>query len=84
MSRRAVTGHQTDGKSIIASDTEVKGIAMPGSPGTNVNVLWGTDKTLTYPDEGTEPRHQDLFPPSRRLSFRRICSCSRQYAACGR
>ena len=63
MSRRVVTGHRADGKSIIASDEQVKGIDMPGSPGTNLNVMWGTDETLTYPDDGGEPRHHNWFPP---------------------
>lgn len=62
-SRRVVTGHRADGKSIIASDTQVKGIAMPGSPGTVLNLLWGADETLTYPDDGSEPSHRDWFPP---------------------
>lgn len=61
--RRVVTGHQADGKSIIASDEHVQGIAMPGSPGTNLNAVWGTDETLIYPDNGREPHHSDWFPP---------------------
>lgn len=61
--RRVVTGHRADGKSIIASDTAVEGITMPGSSGTILNPLWGTDETLSYPDDGSEPRHRDWFPP---------------------
>ena len=41
--RRVVTGHRADGKSIIASDEQVQGIDMPGSPGTNLNAVWGTN-----------------------------------------
>ncbi len=61
--RRVVTGHRTDGKSIIASDKEVSGIEMPGSPGTGGVILWGADQTLTYPDDGAEHRHHTWFPP---------------------
>lgn len=61
--RRVVTGHRADGKSIIASDEQVKGIDMPGSSGTNLNAVWGTNETLTYPDDGSEPRHNEWFPP---------------------
>ena len=61
--RRVVTGHRADGKSIIASDGEVAGIEVPGLPGATLTTLWGADETLTYPDEGGEPRHHDWFPP---------------------
>ena len=61
--RRVVTGHRADGKSIIASDTEVTGLDLPGRPGTTLTTLWGADETLTYPDAGGEPRHHDWFPP---------------------
>src|SRR5215813_2660816 len=61
--RRVVTGHRADGKSIIASDTEVTGLDLPGRPGTTLTTLWGADDTLTYPDAGGEPRHHAWFPP---------------------
>ena len=58
MSRRVVTGHRADGKSIIASDTAVKGIAMPGSSGTIYNFLWAND----YPHhEGTWPHSAEAI-----------------------
>ena len=61
--RRVVTGHRRDGKSIIASDQAVTGIELPGVPGAILTTLWGADETLTYPDDGGEPRHQEWFPP---------------------
>jgi mannose-6-phosphate isomerase-like protein (cupin superfamily) len=61
--RRVVTGHRRDGKSIIASDQAVTGLALPGRPGARLTTLWGADETLTYPDEGRDPRHQEWFPP---------------------
>jgi mannose-6-phosphate isomerase-like protein (cupin superfamily) len=61
--RRIVTGHRTDGTSIIASDSEVTGLALPGRPGSRLTTLWGADNTLTYPDAGGEPRHHEWFPP---------------------
>jgi mannose-6-phosphate isomerase-like protein (cupin superfamily) len=60
--RRVVTGHRTDGKSIIVSDKELSGIEMPGL-GTSAVTLWGSDQTLTYPDDGSEPLHHSFFPP---------------------
>ena len=61
--RRVVTGHRPDGKSIIASDEKVQGIDMPGSSGSHLNAVWGTDETLTYPDDGSEPSYTEWFPP---------------------
>ena len=61
--RRVVTGHHLDGKSFIASDEQIQGNTMPGSPGTELNAVWGTDETLTYPDNGSEPCYSDWFPP---------------------
>jgi mannose-6-phosphate isomerase-like protein (cupin superfamily) len=67
--RRVATGHRADGKSIIASDEEVQGVDVPGLPGANLTTLWGADETLTYPDEGGEPRHHDWFPPINGFRF---------------
>jgi len=61
--RRVVTGHRPDGRSIVASDKEVTGTALPGRPGAVLTTLWGADDTLTYPDAGGEPRHHEWFPP---------------------
>jgi mannose-6-phosphate isomerase-like protein (cupin superfamily) len=61
--RRVVTGHRPDGKSIIASDQAVPGIELPGRPGARLTTVWGADATLTYPDDGGEPRHHAWFPP---------------------
>ena len=61
--RRVVTGHRPDGRSIVASDKEVTGTALPGRPGAVLTTLWGADDPLTYPDAGGEPRHHEWFPP---------------------
>ncbi len=61
--RRVVTGHHPDGKSVIASDQEVEGTNVPGLAGATLTTLWGADETLSYPDDGTEPKHQAWFPP---------------------
>jgi mannose-6-phosphate isomerase-like protein (cupin superfamily) len=61
--RRVVTGHREEGKSIIASDKEVRRVEYPRRPGATLTTLWGADETLTYPDEGGEPPHHDYFPP---------------------
>ena len=61
--RRVVTGHHPNGKSVIASDQEVEGADVPGLPGATLTTLWGADETLSYPDDGTEPKHHAWFPP---------------------
>jgi mannose-6-phosphate isomerase-like protein (cupin superfamily) len=61
--RRVVTGHAANGKSIIASDAKVEGVAVPGLAGVYLTTLWGADKPITYPDNGSEPAHHAWFAP---------------------
>ena len=61
--RRVVTGHKSDGKAIIASDTEIDGIALELMPDFEFHRLWGADETLTFPDNGSKPCIQTYFPP---------------------
>lgn len=61
--KRVVTGHAANGKSIIASDSNVDGVAVPVLTGVYLTTLWGADKTITYPDSGGEPAHPAWFPP---------------------
>jgi hypothetical protein len=61
--RRVVTGHTAEGRSTIASDTEVDSISAALMPGVEFYRLWGTDSTPTVPF--VEPNHPHLsyFPP---------------------
>ena len=61
--RRVVTGHAANGKSIVASDSTIDGVAVPGLPGVYLTTLWGADQPCTYPDTGAEPPHPAWFPP---------------------
>ncbi len=61
--RRVVTGHAANGKSIVASDGKVDGVAVPGLAGVYLTTMWGNDKTFSYPDNGSEPPHHAWFPP---------------------
>ena len=58
--RRVVTGHTPEGKSTVASDTEVDGITMLRS---EHHRLWGADEVLTFPDDGSPPPFTNYFPP---------------------
>jgi hypothetical protein len=57
MVRRVVTGHNDAGKAVFASDEEIK--LQDGATG-----VWGADfRGLLYPDDGSQPAHEDeLFP----------------------
>ena len=59
---RVVTGHAANGKSIVANDGKIDGVAVPGLPGAYLPTLWGADQPFTYPDTGAEPPHPAWFP----------------------
>ena len=61
--RRVVTGHSGDGKSVVASDTQVDGFGPKLFPAMEFHALWGGDTAPTYPDAGTQLPHRDWFPP---------------------
>lgn len=67
--RRVVTGHAANGKSIVASDSKVHGVSVPGLPGVFLTTMWGADQALDYPDDGTEPTHPAWFPPLGGMRF---------------
>ena len=56
--RRAVTGHDSDGKSIFASDEQV---GTQGEMG--LMALWASDEIMTFPDDGAFPPWAGQFPP---------------------
>jgi mannose-6-phosphate isomerase-like protein (cupin superfamily) len=64
-----VTGHAANGKSIVASDSTVEGVAVPGLPGVFLTTLWGADGAYRYPDNGAEAPHPAWFPPVGGLRF---------------
>ena len=60
--RRVVTGHDAQGRSIVASDQRIHGVAVPGA-GTELTTLWCSDRTMRYPDSGAAPTLSPWFPP---------------------
>ncbi len=48
--RRVVTGHTSDGKATVVSDVVVE--QVPGGP---TQMLWGSEETATFPDDGSLP-----------------------------
>ncbi|HWC68865.1 MAG TPA: cupin domain-containing protein [Acidimicrobiales bacterium] len=61
--RRVVTGHDSDGKAVVASDAQVDGFRSPLMPGSEFHRLWGGDETSRFPDDGALPAHETFFPP---------------------
>lgn len=61
--RRIVTGHDQQGRSVIAGDSIVDARTSPGLPGVELNYLWGSNASQRYPDAGVEPEWVQHFPP---------------------
>ncbi len=61
--RRVVTGHDADGKAVIASDSEVDPVVTALTPGAEFHRLWGVDAAPTFPDDGAPPAMPTYFPP---------------------
>ena len=61
--RRVVTGHTPEGKATIASDSKVEAITIDLVPGGEYHRLWGADKTVSFPDDGSPHPSSAYFPP---------------------
>jgi len=61
--RRVVTGHDADGKAVVASDMDVDGLRPALTPGSEFHRLWGGDEPPSFPDHGAEPDQGQYFPP---------------------
>lgn len=60
--RRVITGHDTNGKAVVASDEWVDPVTLSMSPGSEFHLLWGADGAPTFPDEGARPSTAAYFP----------------------
>jgi mannose-6-phosphate isomerase-like protein (cupin superfamily) len=61
--RRVVTGHDADGKAIVADDQVVPPATLDMLPGSEFHQLWGSDVPMTFPDDGSRPETRSYFPP---------------------
>ena len=61
--RRVTTGHNAQGKAIVASDTDVEGTTLTPLPGAEFHRLWGADVPPRFPDDGSQPAGPSYFPP---------------------
>ena len=62
MVRRVVTGHDASGRAVVASDEQVSALPL-GAAGSEAYVVWGRDDPATFPDDGSMPPIEGLFPP---------------------
>jgi mannose-6-phosphate isomerase-like protein (cupin superfamily) len=61
--RRVVTGHDTDGNAVVASDEVVEPITSEVLPGFEFFRMWGSDAPCRFPDSGSHPGAVQYFPP---------------------
>jgi len=61
--RRVVTGHDAEGRAVFVEDEQVAPVTLALLPGMEYHLLWGSDGTCHFPDEGTRPQRGRYFPP---------------------
>jgi mannose-6-phosphate isomerase-like protein (cupin superfamily) len=61
--RRVVTGHDSNGKAVFASDEQVDPLTLKLIPGAEFHRLWGADLAPTFPDDGGPTAQPSYFPP---------------------
>ena len=66
--RRVVTGHDSAGKSVFVSDTEVEPVTAALLPGSEFHKLWGGDPRAPVPRRRCASGAADLLPA--RVGFR--------------
>jgi mannose-6-phosphate isomerase-like protein (cupin superfamily) len=67
--RRVVTGSDTEGKAVFASDSFVDGITLGLVPGFEWHRLWGCDEPAEVPNDGALHGIGSHVPPSAGLRF---------------
>ena len=60
--RRVVTGHDSQGKAVFASDEVVAPVTVALAPGSEFHRLWGADEAPTFPGDGSPPAQPAYFP----------------------
>ncbi len=61
--RRLVTGHDTNGKAVFASDEQIQPITLALVPGAEFYRVWGADKPPRFPDDGSAQPGDSYYPP---------------------
>ncbi len=61
--RRVVTGHGANGEAVFVSDEVVAPVSLALLSGMDFHLLWGSDTTGHFPDDGSKPEARRYFPP---------------------
>jgi hypothetical protein len=67
--RRLVTGHDSDGRAVFASDERLAPLELELFPGWAFHPLWGSDVVPVFPDDGQPPATHGYFPSVDGLRF---------------
>jgi mannose-6-phosphate isomerase-like protein (cupin superfamily) len=67
--RRVTTGQTPEGKSIIVADESVPALTVALAPGLECFPIWGSDRPVDLPHDGTKPATAGWFPPERGFRF---------------
>jgi hypothetical protein len=65
--RKVVTGHDAEGRAVIARDEQIDGVPIPGLG--ELAFLWAADEPATYPNAGDNPAAPAPFPPVGGIRF---------------
>jgi mannose-6-phosphate isomerase-like protein (cupin superfamily) len=57
------------GKSVFVSDAPVEPITIALAPGMELRQVWGADRTVTLPSDGSAPPLATYFPPAGGFRF---------------
>jgi hypothetical protein len=60
--RLVMTGHDAQGLGRVMSDRELTTVGSAGLPGSEMLQIWGADRALAYPDDGSNPTFTGMFP----------------------
>jgi len=67
--RRVVTGHSTQGKAVVASDTVIERQRAALFPGFEVATVWAADQAAVVPTSERRVSHPTFFPPDGGVRF---------------
>jgi mannose-6-phosphate isomerase-like protein (cupin superfamily) len=67
--RRVTTGQTPEGKSIIVADESVPALKVTLAPGLECFPIWGSDRPVDLPHDGSKPATAGWFPPDRGYRF---------------
>lgn len=61
--RNIVTGHDAQGRAVVAQEREVEATTVQLMPGLAFHMLWSTPGASSFPDDGREQPASTYFPP---------------------